>query len=193
MAFKFSRLQIPEVILVETPIVQDERGFFRETYKASEFAANGIAQGFVQDNSSRSMKGVVRGLHYQKHPQAQGKYIAVSEGTIFDVAVDIRKGSPTYGKWVAVELSLANGMALYIPPGFAHGYCVISEKATLIYKVTAEYAPDLEKGIIWNDPAIGINWPIAEPVLSPRDKSLPILKQADNNLNFKTDKKLIIR
>ncbi len=181
MGFRFKRLEIPDVILVETPVFRDARGFFRETYKQTEFAANGIAIGFVQDNTSQSARGVLRGLHYQKAPAAQGKLVSVSEGSIFDVAVDIRKGSPTYGRWTGAELSADNCLALYIPPGFAHGYCVLSERATFNYKVTAEYTPSLECGIRWNDPTIGVKWPVTEPILSPRDMGLPWLEEADND------------
>ncbi len=184
MTFKFVRLEIPDVVLVETPIVRDERGLFRELYKESEFAANGITEHFVQDNGSQSVKGVLRGLHYQKQPKAQGKLVAVTEGSIWDVAVDIRQGSPTYGKWVAAELSLANGLAMYVPPGFAHGYCVLSERAAIFYKVTAEYAPELERGVIWNDPALAISWPARDSILSTRDAQLPRLEGADNEFAF---------
>lgn len=186
MAFKFARLGIPDVILIETPIVRDERGLFRELYKESEFSANGITAHFVQDNGAQSVRGVLRGLHYQKHPKAQGKLVAVTDGSIWDVAVDIRKGSPTYGTWVAAELSLANGLAVYVPPGFAHGYCVTSERAAIVYKVTADYAPELERGIIWNDPTLAISWPVSTPVLSPRDARLPRLEEADNKFVYES-------
>jgi dTDP-4-dehydrorhamnose 3,5-epimerase len=184
MAFRFSRLEIPDVILVEAKSFKDDRGFFKETYKQSEFSANGIALPFVQENHSHSTRGVIRGLHYQIHPKTQGKLAIVARGEIFDVAVDIRKGSPTYGHWVAQVLSVDNGRMLYVPPGFAHGFCVLSEEADLIYKVTAEYAPDLERGIVWNDPSVGIEWPIHEPILSSRDERLPLLKDADNNFEI---------
>ena len=184
MPFRFQRLGIPELVLIEPSTQRDDRGFFRETYKQSVFAANEIAWVFVQDNSSFSTRGVLRGLHYQMQPQAQGKLVAVSKGEIFDVAVDIRRGSPTYGKWLGEVLSAENGCMLYIPPGFAHGFCVLSDEAAVTYKVTAEYAPDLERGILWNDPEIAVEWPIANPYLSPRDVSLPLLKLADNNFQF---------
>ena len=184
MPFQFQRLQIPEVILIQARNLKDERGFFRETFKASEFAANGVPSVYVQDNHSHSARGVLRGLHYQKNPQAQGKLLMVSQGEIFDVAVDIRKGSPTYGKWVGQILSAENSQMLYIPPGFAHGLCVLSEWADVIYKVTAEYAPEAERGIRWNDPAIGIDWHYANPILNPRDSQAPLLRDADNNFEF---------
>jgi dTDP-4-dehydrorhamnose 3,5-epimerase len=185
MSFQFHKLEIPEVILIQVSSQPDVRGFFRETYRQTEFAALGIPA-FVQDNHSRSTRGVLRGLHYQKHPRAQGKFLIVVHGEIFDVAVDIRAGSPTYARWVAQTLSAENGRMLYIPPGFAHGICVLSESADLVYKVTAEYAPELERGIIWNDPDIGIAWHVREPLVSSRDAQLPLLRDADNNFVFTT-------
>jgi dTDP-4-dehydrorhamnose 3,5-epimerase len=184
MPFRFQRLQIPEVILIQIQSNQDARGFFRETYKRSEFAANGIPATFVQDNHSHSTRGVLRGLHFQKEPHAQGKLVMTANGEIFDVAVDIRKGSPTYGKWVAQILSAENGSMLYVPPGFAHGFCVLSESADLIYKVTTEFVANAERGVCWNDSEIGIEWPIAHPKLSPRDLQLPLLRDADNNFEY---------
>ncbi len=184
MPFQFQPLQIPEVILVQCGTPRDPRGFFRETYKASVFAANGIPTNFVQDNHSHSAHGVLRGLHYQKTPQAQGKLMIVIAGAIFDVAVDIRCGSPTYGRWVSETLTAEDGCMLYVPPGFAHGICVLSDYADLVYKVTAEYAPDCERGIIWNDPDINVKWPITAPSLSDRDLRLPRLRDADNNFEF---------
>jgi dTDP-4-dehydrorhamnose 3,5-epimerase len=184
MTFRFSRLEIPDVILIEGSNLKDDRGFFRETYKRSEFAAAGIPFLFVQDNHSHSIRGVLRGLHYQKQPQAQGKLVIVTRGEIFDVAVDIRKGSPTHGRWVGRTLSVDNGGMLYIPPGFAHGFCALSEQADVTYKVTTEYAPELDRGIVWNDPAIGIAWPIRDPILSPKDAALPLLRDADNNFEL---------
>jgi len=184
MPFRFRRLAIPDLILVEVDQFGDHRGFFMETYKRSAFVANGIAAQFVQDNYSRSARGVLRGLHYQKHPQAQGKLVMVLQGEIFDVAVDIRQGSPTYGQWEGLTLSAQQAHMLYIPPGFAHGFCVLSETADFTYKVTGEYSPDLDRGIIWNDPAIGIAWPLCEPHLSAKDAGLPPLSEADNNFVY---------
>jgi dTDP-4-dehydrorhamnose 3,5-epimerase len=181
MPFTFTRLRLPEVILIQPRIGQDNRGYFRETFKASEFAAFGLSTQFVQSNHSHSTRNVVRALHYQKNPQAQDKLIAVAQGAVFDVAVDIRRGSPTYGAWVGAQLSAENGHLLYIPAGFAHGFCVLGESADLVYQVTAEWSPQHETGIFWNDPAIGIDWPIRNPVLSARDLALPMLDQADNN------------
>ena len=184
MSFTFTGLAIPEVILVESNKFGDDRGHFRETFKASEFGAAGITMPFVQDNYARSKRGVLRGLHYQKNPMAQGKYVLAYEGRIFDVAVDIRRGSPTFGKWVGEELSSDDGCGLYVPPGFAHGYCVLSEWATVAYKVTSEYNPSAERGIIWNDPVLKVAWPIKDPILSAKDLLLPPLDAADNNFLF---------
>lgn len=179
MPFLFQRLEIPEVILVQTQTFEDHRGAFAETYRRSEFSANGIPAVFVQDNYAHSVRGVLRGLHYQDHPRPQGKLVMVTRGEIFDVAVDLRQGSSTFGQWVSVVLSARNLHLLYIPVGFAHGYCVLSEEADIIYKVTEEYRPELDRGIVWNDPAIGIRWPISEPILSLKDARLPLLQDAD--------------
>lgn len=184
MPFTYKRLDIPEVILVEPKVFPDERGFFMETYKYSEFEANGIPQRFVQDNFSHSVRGVLRGLHYQKAPAAQGKLVMAVRGEIFDVAVDIRKGSPTYGRWVGVRLSSENRRMLWVPEGFAHGFVVLSEEADVMYKVTSEYAPELDRGIRWNDPEIGIDWPVKNPILSPKDNAQPFLAEADNNFVY---------
>jgi dTDP-4-dehydrorhamnose 3,5-epimerase len=182
MPFEFHRLALPEVILVQATRFGDDRGFFMETYKASAFAAGGISLPFVQDNHSHSTRGVLRGLHYQKQPRAQGKLVSVVRGRILDVAVDIRHGSPTYGQWLGCELSAGEGTMLYIPVGFAHGFCVLSDEADVLYKVTAEFDPELDRGIAWNDPDVGVKWPLAEPTLSAKDAQLPPLRLADNNL-----------
>ncbi|HEY3340485.1 MAG TPA: dTDP-4-dehydrorhamnose 3,5-epimerase [Anaerolineae bacterium] len=179
MPFSFFPQTIPEVILVEPRRSGDARGFFMETYKRSDFAANGITEEFVQDNYSHSVRGVLRGLHYQKAPQAQGKLVMVLQGEVFDVAVDIRRGLPTFGRWVGVTLCSDEPRIFYVPPGFAHGFCVLSEQADFVYKVTSEYAPALERGILWNDPQIGVAWPIADPILSARDLQQLPLSQAD--------------
>ncbi|MFN2225589.1 MAG: dTDP-4-dehydrorhamnose 3,5-epimerase [Anaerolineae bacterium] len=184
MPFTFTQLEIPGLVLVEPQRLGDERGFFMELFKASEFADQGLPPAFVQDNLSHSTRGVLRGLHYQVQPRAQGKLLTALSGRIFDVAADIRHGSPTYGRWLGVELTAENGIMFYVPPGFAHGYCVLSHSATLLYKVTDEYAPECERGIIWNDPQIGVEWPITEPLLSPRDADLPPLHEAENSFSF---------
>ncbi|MGQ9813916.1 MAG: dTDP-4-dehydrorhamnose 3,5-epimerase [Candidatus Roseilinea sp.] len=184
MSFQATPLSIPEVVLIETRTWPDNRGYFREVFKASVFAALGLPAHFAQDNLSHSVRGVLRGLHYQKNPSAQAKYVSVVHGEIYDVAVDLRSGSPTYGRWVGVELSAASGRALYVPPGFAHGFCVLSETASVLYKVTTEWNGALEAGVRWDDPEIGITWPVANPILSPKDAALPALKDADNNFVY---------
>lgn len=184
MPFKFSRLEIPDIILVELLSFKDNRGVFMELYKHSDFARAGIKEYFLQDNYSRSAKNVLRGLHYQKYPRAQGKLVRCLKGRIFDVSIDIRNGSPTYSRWVGVELSEKNNIMLYIPPAFAHGFVVLSSFAEVLYKCTEEYSPEDDKGIIWNDPAIGINWPVKKPILSEKDRRHPMLKDADNNFEY---------
>lgn len=170
MPFVFKKLSIPDVVLIEPKVFGDERGFFMETYKESEFFKFGIKKRFIQENHSKSKKGVLRGLHYQAFPKAQAKIIRCIAGEIFDVAVDIRKKSPTYKKWVAEVLSAENKKQLYIPEGFAHGFCVLSREAEIVYKCNREYSPENERGIIWNDSSIKIKWPIKKPVLSEKDK-----------------------
>lgn len=184
MSFNFERLKIPEVVLIDAEVFVDQRGFFAETYKQSSFASKELAVEFVQDNHSRSKHGVLRGLHYQKKPAAQAKLVSAIRGEIFDVALDIRKGSPSYGHWVAAVLSDQNHRLLFIPEGFAHGFVVLSDEADVVYKVTAEYSAENERGIIWSDPRLGIEWPIEDPLLSPRDAQLPTLENADNNFQY---------
>jgi len=177
MPFRFHPMEIPDVIRIEPSVFEDTRGFFLETYKRSEFAAHGIPETFVQSNWSHSVQGTLRGLHYQKPPHAQGKLVMVIRGEVLDVAVDIRRSSPTYGHWVSAILSDENRHMLYIPVGFAHGFCVLSQEADFVYLVTDEYAPTCDRGIMWNDPTIGIRWPVTEPLLSPKDASLPRLEE----------------
>jgi dTDP-4-dehydrorhamnose 3,5-epimerase len=181
-------MNIPDVILVEPKTLRDHRGLFIETYRRSEFSNNGISEVFVQDNCSHSVRGVLRGLHYQKNPKAQGKLVTVIKGEIFDVAVDIRRGSPTCGKWVGAALSSENRLMLYMPTGFAHGFCVLSDEADVLYKMTEEYAPELDRGIIWNDSSIGIDWPIEDPIVSRKDAELPHLSEADHDFVYRREK-----
>ena len=166
--------ELPGVLLIEPEVHRDARGFFLETYHADKYGAAGIAGPFVQDNHSRSVRGTLRGLHLQR-TRLQGKLVRVIEGEIYDVAVDVRRGSPTFGRWVGETLSADNFRQWYIPPGFAHGFCVLSDVAEVEYKCTALYdAPD-ELGIAWNDPELKIDWPIADPLLSDRDRGHPSL------------------
>jgi len=189
MPFNFKNLEIPEVILVEPKAFADDRGFFMETYKMPDFVAAGIKGNFVQDNHSRSSKGVLRGLHYQNPPFAQGKLVRAVSGEIFDVAVDIRKGSPTWGKWVGVILSEKNKNMLYVPEGFAHGFCVLSETTDVTYKTTNVYSPQSEAGIIWNDKELNIEWPVEKPIISEKDAKWPNLREAENNFHYEEETK----
>jgi dTDP-4-dehydrorhamnose 3,5-epimerase len=189
MPFAFKRLEIPEVVLIEPKVFGDERGFFMETYKMPDFVAAGIKTNFVQDNHSHSTKGILRGLHYQNPPFAQGKLMRVVKGEIFDVAVDIRKGSPTWSKWVGVILSEENRNIVYVPTGFAHGFCILSEVAEVVYKTTNVYSAESEAGIIWNDEALNIEWPVKEPILSEKDRKLPALKDANIKFYYKEEAK----
>lgn len=168
---------LPEVILLEPKRFGDDRGFFMEMFHAKRYADLGIQGPFVQDNFSRSARGILRGLHFQQ-PNAQGKLVQVLAGAVYDVAVDIRRGSPTFGRWVGVELSADNRRQLWVPAGFAHGFCVLSESADFHYKCTDFYAPGSEHGIAWNDPDLGIPWPVASPLLSAKDAAAPRLKDA---------------
>ena len=166
--------ELPEILIVEPHVIPDGRGFFLETYHADRYREHGISASFVQDNHSRSVARTLRGLHLQLR-HTQGKLIRVIEGEIFDVAVDVRRGSPTFGRWVGVTLSAGNFKQCYVPPGFAHGFCVVSPIAQVEYKCTDRYDKASEIGIAWNDPALGITWPVADPILSPRDSRHPRL------------------
>ena len=182
MNFLFTPLAIADVILVEPRAFNDERGFFMESYKESAFAEGGIDVRFVQDNRSLSQKGVLRGLHYQKPPHAQGKLVSVTQGEIFDVAVDIRPESPTFGRWASATLTAENRLMLWIPEGFAHGFQALSETAQVHYKTTSEYAREFDAGLRWNDPEIGVKWPIDPPLLSAKDETLPALAEMKRDL-----------
>ncbi len=178
MPFTFRPLGIPEVVLVKPKVFPDDRGCFMETFKASDFEKQGLPSRFVQDNFSVSKKGVIRGLHYQAEPYAQGKLVSVVRGGVWDIAVDIRRDSPTFLQWVSAELDDGNHAMLYIPPGFAHGFLAITDDVRLLYKCTKEYNPEADRGIRWNDPDIGIPWPVDDPVLSQKDRELPFLREA---------------
>jgi len=178
---KFTPLEIPEVVLIEPRIFKDARGFFLETWRRDEFAAAGISAEFVQDNHSASVRGVLRGLHYQLR-QAQGKLLRVAAGEIFDVAVDLRRASPSFGRSVGAVLSAEGREMLWVPPGFAHGFCVLSDTAELLYKATDYYAPEWERSLLWSDPALDIRWPLVDgqaPILSARDAAALPLSEAE--------------
>ena len=176
MPFEFKRLKIPDVILITPKVFVDERGFFMETYQKDDFEKAGITGEFVQQNHSKSVRGVLRGLHYQKEPYAQAKLVRCIRGEIFDVAVDIRKNSPTFGKHVSVILSEENKNMLYIPRGFAHGFEVLSRKAEVVYNVDNIYSKESESGILWSDHEIMVKWPIKRPLLSEKDKKWPPIR-----------------
>ena len=178
MPFKFTPLKVPEVLLIEPVVFEDERGCFFETFKQTDFRKIGIEMDFLQDNQSESSQGVLRGLHYQLPPRAQAKIVRVVVGKVLDVVVDIRKSSPTFGKWIASELSGENNRLLFVPEGFAHGFLTLSESAVFAYKCTSEYACAAEAGIRWNDPDIGVEWPIEDVKVSDKDAALPYFASA---------------
>ena len=178
---KVSELEIPGVILIEPAVHKDKRGFFLETYHEERYAALGVPGPFVQDNHSKSVKGTVRGLHFQLGCP-QGKLVRVTSGEVFDVAVDVRKGSPSFGKWVGAYLSAENMHQLYIPEGFAHGFCVTTDSAEFLYKCTDYYSPAEERGILWNDPDIDVSWPVSHALISDRDSALKTLSEMTNEL-----------
>jgi dTDP-4-dehydrorhamnose 3,5-epimerase len=178
---RFAPTELPDVILIEPDVYRDARGFFVETFREDHYRAAGIEGPFVQDNHSQSVASTLRGLHLQVG-RPQGKLIRVVEGRIFDVAVDVRRGSPSFGRWVGIEMSAEDFRQCYVPPGFAHGFCVLSPVAQIEYKCTDFYSPAHEVGIAWNDPAIGIAWPIERPVLSDRDRTHPRLDQLTDRL-----------
>jgi dTDP-4-dehydrorhamnose 3,5-epimerase len=178
--FRFTPTAIPAVVVVEPKVFGDERGFFLESYQRSAFAASGITVDFRQDNHSRSaLRGTLRGLHFQRAPQAQGKLVRVLRGSVFDVAVDVRSGSPTYGRWVAETLDSRSHRMLWVPEGFAHGFQTLEDGTEVAYKTTSEYSLAHEGCIRWDDPALAIPWPVRDPILNQRDASAPPLAAAD--------------
>ena len=174
---KIIETELPGVVIIEPKVFGDQRGFFMETWHQTRYAEAGLPERFVQDNLSLSAKGVLRGLHYQ-HPGGQGKLVYVLQGEVYDVAVDIRQGSPTFGHWFGTNLSAGNKRQIYIPPGFAHGFCVLSDTALFAYKCTEFYNAAAECSVRWDDPEIGIAWPIAAPELSAKDRDAPQLRDA---------------
>lgn len=169
------------MLLIEPDVFRDLRGLFLETYHARRYADAGIPGPFVQDNYSQSLRGTLRGLHYQE-PHAQGKLVMVTDGVVYDVVVDIRRGSPSFGRWYGAELSAENRLQVYVPPGCAHGFCVTSDCASVLYKCTDYYAPGAERGIIWNDQALAIPWPVAIPILSGKDQAYKSLAEMEPEL-----------
>ena len=183
---KIISLAIPDVKLIEPDVFGDNRGFFMETYRADQFKEAGIPTNFVQDNMSSSKKGVLRGLHFQKNPYSQGKLVRVVRGEVFDVAVDLRKGSPYFGKWVGDLLSEENKKSLYVPQGFAHGFCVVSDEAVFHYKCTEFYHPEAEGGLRYDDPTVNVEWPLPDipKITSPKDEKAPFLENIDCNFTY---------
>lgn len=178
---RVTRLNISGAFLIEPDVYRDPRGVFLETYHQRRYEEAGIPGPFVQDNYSWSVRDTLRGLHYQE-PNAQGKLVMVAEGAVFDVVVDIRKGSPSFGQWYGAELTADNRRQVYVPPGCAHGFCVTSETAAFLYKCTDYYSPKDERGILWNDPALGIRWPVIKPILSAKDQAYRPLAQMEMEL-----------
>jgi dTDP-4-dehydrorhamnose 3,5-epimerase len=184
MSVTIQPTEIPDVLTIESRVFRDDRGYFTELYKQPTWAEAGFHEVFVQDNMSRSSKGTLRGLHYQLNPQGQGKLVRALQGSVFDVAVDIREGSPTFGKWVGRTLSEENALALWVPVGFAHGFLVLEDDTQVMYKCTSPWSPDAERTIVYNDPAIGIEWPIEATGLKERDAAAPSLADAEKNFTY---------
>lgn len=185
--FNFIKTKIRDLYIIEPKLFGDNRGYFMESYNKKDFFDAGLTMEFVQDNESRSKKGVLRGLHFQTN-HTQGKLVRVTDGAVYDVAVDLRKGSPTYGQWEGVLLTSENKKQFYVPEGFAHGFLVLSDYATFNYKCTDFYAPEYDGGVLWNDPDIGIEWPlegIEEVLLSEKDKNQKTLKELDLPFEYK--------
>ncbi|MBB6732277.1 dTDP-4-dehydrorhamnose 3,5-epimerase [Cohnella zeiphila] len=182
---KVTEARLPGVKLIDPAVFGDNRGFFMESYNAQNFASNGIEHIFVQDNHSLSAEaGVLRGLHYQLNPKAQTKLVRVAAGAIYDVVVDIRRGSPTFGLWQGFILSAGNKRQLLVPQGFAHGFCTLVPNTEVLYKVDELYSPEHDRGIAWNDPALGVDWPTDKPILSEKDGRHPVLSEAEHNFEF---------
>lgn len=177
MHFEFKRLEIPDVILIKPKVFEDERGFFMETYRKEEFEKAGIKEEFVQDGHSRSKYGVLRGLHFQKEPYAHAKLVRCTKGVIYDVVVDLRRDSPTFGKYVSSILSEFNKYILYVPKGFVHGFVVLSKEADVLYKFDRPYNSKYYRGLVWNDPDVNIKWPIDDPIVSLQDQKWPTLRE----------------
>jgi dTDP-4-dehydrorhamnose 3,5-epimerase len=178
------KTKIPDLLIIKPDVFEDDRGYFFESYNREKFVQAGIDYKFVQDNESKSQKGVLRGLHFQNPPYAQGKLVRVMKGAVLDVAVDIRKNSPTYGKWASIELSESNKMMYWIPPGFAHGFVTLEDNTVFFYKCTNVYNKQSEGSIRWNDPALNIDWKTKNPILSEKDKITPSFKNFESKFVF---------
>lgn len=185
MPNSFRATEIPGVFVLERRVFPDERGWFSEAWTAAELREHGLPDGFVQENLAWSHRDVVRGLHFQRPPAAQGKLVSALVGEVWDVAVDLRRGSPTFGRWHAETLSADNRRTMWIPEGFAHGYAVLSPEALVIYRATAPYAPEAEGGVAWDDPELAIPWPVTDPILSARDAALPRLAEVDAGIPWR--------
>jgi dTDP-4-dehydrorhamnose 3,5-epimerase len=183
MAVTVRPTEIPAVLEIESPVHRDGRGYFTELDNTATWGDAGFRETFVQDNMSFSAKGTLRGLHYQLEPHGQGKLVRVLRGSIFDAAVDLRRGSPTYGKWIGRTLSEENARALWVPIGFAHGFLVLEDDTQVLYKCTAPWSPEAERTIVYNDPAIGIEWPIEPTSIKPRDADAPVMADAEHNFS----------
>jgi len=177
MSLIFTPAGLPGVTIIEPKVFADDRGYLMETYKRSQFVAAGLTAVFVQENHSRSVFGTLRGLHLQRAPKAQAKLVRVIAGAVFEVVADVQRESPTFGRWVSFTLSADNRRSLFVPAGYAHGFCVTSAEAQVVYKMTEEYAPELESGVRWGDPVLAITWPISTPLLSARDSRWPLLSE----------------
>lgn len=184
MPVKTTPTEIEGVLVIETGVARDHRGFFSETYSKDMFGAAGLRETFVQDNLSESKKGTLRGLHYQLEPKGMGKLIRVIRGAVFDVVVDLRRGSPSFGKWVGRTLSAENGLCLWVPVGFAHGFLALEDGSLVLYKCTAIHAPEAERAVNYADPAIGITWPIPATLVTDKDAGAPLLAGAEYNFQY---------
>ena len=184
MPVEIIETEIPAVKLVKTGLFSDERGFFTESYSQTMWEEQGFTETFVQDNLSCSAKGVLRGLHYQINPHAMGKLVRVIRGAVFDVAVDLRKGSPTFGQWVGRELSGENGLAFWVPGGFAHGFVALDDETYVHYKCSAVHAPESERSLSYKCPKVGIEWPLTPTIVSEKDEAAPVLDDADTNFSY---------
>jgi dTDP-4-dehydrorhamnose 3,5-epimerase len=182
---EFIEAGLPGAWYIKPRVFRDERGFFLETYAAEGFAERGMSTAFVQDNHSRSLRrGVLRGMHFQRPPHTQAKLIRAVRGAIYDVIVDLRRGSPTYGQWRGFELDDTDLGMLYVPHGFAHGFCTLTDETDVVYKVDAYYAPECDGGLLWSDPDVNISWPVQTPLLSKKDRELPRLAQLDSPFQY---------